>query len=340
MIPLDKNESYWLLDDELAEAFNAQGSKELSRYPNYAELKLELAAYAEVTPEQICITPGSDVAIQTLAEVSVGRGEEAVLPVPTFYGYESILDRVGVAVTPVCYTESNSSFVFPIEETLEILKKDSTKALFLCQPNNPLGCSIPDTAMRQLIEAVRGTETLIVSDEAYFEFSGKTLLPLLDEMPNLIIIRTLSKGFGLSGARVGYCIAAPEIIQKMEAQMLPWPIAHTSVFAARAALRLKTQVQARLKLVIEEREKFSEALSKLPGVTVYPSETNFLLVRVPNADVTAAALLEKGIKVALAERMSRYPKARKLLHSTLRIAIPAPEDIPIILDVLRVSCIS
>jgi histidinol-phosphate aminotransferase len=332
MIPLDKNESYWLLDDTLVIAFTAHDQKELSTYPDYTQLKKELAEYVGVTTEQICLTPGSDAAIQILAEAYLRGGGEAVLPVPTFYGYESILDRVGATTTPVYYTESEKKFEFPIKETLSAIGKDSVKALFLCQPNNPLGCNIPDEEMNQLINSLKNSDKLMISDEAYFEFSGKTLLPYLDEMQNLVIIRTLSKGFGLSGARVGYCVAAPQIIQRMEKLMLPWSLSHATLYAARAALSHKESVQQRLNLVVEQREMFIAALSKIPTLAVYPTETNFVLIRVPDAAKLAEALLEKGIKVALGERMSKFPEAKSLLHSTLRIAIPSPEDIHSVLD--------
>jgi histidinol-phosphate aminotransferase len=337
VIPLDRNESYWLLDDELVREFSSSGKKDFSTYPDYAEFKNELARYVGVDVSQLCITPGSDAAIQTFAQACVGMGGEAILPVPTFYGYESILERVGAVITPVHYTENDGAFIFPIEGTLEALRKPGVKALFLCQPNNPLGCNITDTDAERLISAAKENNVLLVSDEAYFEFSGKTLLPLLSEMSNLIIIRTLSKGFGLSGARIGYCIAAPEYIQKMEALMLPWPVANQSLFAARTALAHTDHILERLQLVIQEREKFINALKEIKGVIVYGSETNFVLIRVPSAVQVMQALLTAGIKVALGERMSRFPEAKSLLSNTLRVAIPSPEHVETVLNCLRES---
>jgi histidinol-phosphate/aromatic aminotransferase/cobyric acid decarboxylase-like protein len=138
-MPLDRNESYWLLDDELLEATKAYGIRELSTYPDYGELKSELAQYAGVEPNQLCLTPGSDAAIESIARELVGKEGEALLPVPTFYGYESILDRASSTTLPITYTEKGSQFFFPKEELLEAIKSETVKALFLCNPNNPLG---------------------------------------------------------------------------------------------------------------------------------------------------------------------------------------------------------
>ena len=333
-MPLDRNESYWLLDNELIEVARAEGARELSTYPDYGELKDALAKYAGVSQEQLLITPGSDAAIEHVARAYAGGGGEAVLPVPTFYGYESTLERVGAKMVPIPYEEKDGRFIFPLAKTIEALN-GSAKVLFLCHPNNPLGCSLSNEDISALFAAVRGSNTILVSDEAYFEFSsGITFFSHLAELPNLIIIRTLSKAFGLSGARIGYAIATPEIIKKLEQLMLPWPVAHPSVTATLALLTCADKVKARREVVITAREHFIETLRTLSGIFAYPSETNFVLVRVPNAERARDALLSQNIRVALGESMSRFLEAKMLLKDTLRIAVPAPDDIPIVVAVL------
>ena len=332
MMPLDRNESYWMLDDELLAAVRAPGARALSTYPDYDELKSALATYAGVAPENILVTPGSDAAIEHIARAYAGSGGGVILPVPTFYGYESILERVGAQVIPVTYEERNGRFVFPLARTLEALASGTAKALFLCHPNNPLGCPLSSEDISSLVAAARGSGTLIVSDEAYFEFSsGASFLPHLAELPNLIVLRSLSKAFALSGARVGYAIASADIIQKVGKLMLPWPVAHISVAAALALISRADKVKVRRESVIVARGHFLEALRAVSHVTAYSSETNFILVRVPDAARVRDALLAQGIRVALGSSMSRFPEARALLRDTLRIAIPAPES--------EVSCI-
>lgn len=327
MMPLDRNESYWLLDDDLGRLASAVSTKELSTYPEYGELKRSLAAYAGVSEEQVLITPGSDAAIEHIARAYAGEGGEVILPVPTFYGYESILERVGAPMFPISYEEHDGRFVFPLAKTIEALAKGTGKILFLCHPNNPLGSPLPSSVISALVTAARGTDTLVVSDEAYFEFSsGTSFLPFLAELPNLVIIRTLSKAFGLSGARVGYAIAAPEIVKRVEQFLLPWPVTYLSVSAALALLANADAVKARRDMVIAEREHFIQSLRAISGVVAYPSETNFVLIRVPDAERVRDALSGQGIRVALGESMSRFPEAKELLKDTLRIATPAPES--------------
>jgi histidinol-phosphate aminotransferase len=334
MIPLDRNESYWLLDDELAEAVGRAGARELSTYPDYTALKDRLAQYAGVSPELLALTAGSDAAIEAIAERLVGNGESALLPVPTFYGYERILERADVQIIPLYYTEADQSFVFPVEETLAAIQTSTARALFLCHPNNPLGCPIPEEALEAMLEAAHDRGIYVVSDEAYFEFSGRTLLPLLDRYPKLIIVRTLSKGFALSGARIGYTIASKAMTEIIAKQLLPWPVSHLSVHAAEALLAHAPAVAARRQHVIDSRASFADSLSRLPAMTVYPSETNFLLVRVPNADEISRILREQGIAVATGNWMSMFQPAQDLLRDVLRIAIPSPDDAPRVLDVL------
>lgn len=328
-MPLDRNESYWLLDDELVEAARTLGVRELSTYPEYAALKHALASYAGVSKDQLLVTPGSDAAIEHIARSYAGNGGKALLPVPTFYGYETILDRVGAETVPIAYEEREGRFVFPLAKTIEMLKSNAAGVLFLCHPNNPLGCPLSRGDIEVLVEAMRGSTTLVVSDEAYFEFSSRTsFLPYLAELPNLVIIRSLSKSFALSGARVGYAIAAPSIVKRIEQLMLPWPVAHLSAAAALTLLAQAEKVEERRTIVIAARDHFAEMLSAIPGVVAYPSETNFVLVRAAHASRIRDELLARNIRVALGEPMSHFPEARALLKDTLRIAVPAPRDLP------------
>lgn len=340
MIPLDRNESYWLLDEGLVDAARKLGVSEFSTYPEYEELKEMLAAYAGVTKDMLLVTPGSDAAIEHVAREYAGTGGEVILPVPTFYGYETILDRVGIDITAVSYEERDGRFVFPLSETLDAMGSGSAKIVFLCHPNNPLGSPLSNEAISEIARAAREHDLLVVSDEAYFEFSsGTSFQSFLSELPNLVIVRTLSKAFGLSGARVGYVMAAPTVVQRLKKVLLPWPVAHPSVAAACALLAREDAVRERREMLIEERERFVEGLRTISGISVYPSETNFVLIRVADAARARDQLISHDIRVALGEPMTRFPDAKNLLRNTLRIAIPAPKSREIVLDVLRESLI-
>jgi histidinol-phosphate aminotransferase len=338
MIGLDRNESYWLLDEDLVSAArDAIGAREFATYPDYGALTSALARYAGVADAQVLVTPGSDAAIEYLARAYGSRGP-VLLPVPTFYGYETILDRVGVDTVPIAYEERDGRFVFPRAAVVEALARGTASILFLCQPNNPLGAALSADDVAAIAAAARGSDTLIVSDEAYFEFSsGTSFAPQLAALPNLVILRSFSKSFGLAGARVGYLLAAPEVVRRANGQRLIWAVTHPSVAFAAALLAREPAVRARRDAFIAARGAFARDLAALPGVTVYPSETNFFLLRVRDAAGVRERLLAAGVRTALGAPMSRFSLAAPLLGDTLRLAVPSPEDHAAVLAALRAA---
>jgi histidinol-phosphate aminotransferase len=338
MISLDRNESYWLLDAELKHILHLLSPRSFSTYPSYEVLKDRIAKYVGVSPQRILITPGSDAAIEHIAQVYV-RDAKALLPAPTFYGYESILDRSGATLIPCMYREYTGGFAFPLQEVEETLVRESPAAVFLCHPNNPLGVSLREDEIQRLVNLANTSETLFVVDEAYFEFSEmKSFSAFLGAMPNLIVLRTFSKSFALAGARVGFALTTPERVHELEQQLLPWPIAHTSVSVACMLLDQVQYVQERLEVYKRVRTQFQKAVEQIRGVSVYPSETNFLLIRVPNAVALSQWCLAHGIRVALGSSLTRFTEAKKLLQNTIRIAIPAPYDLAYVLTVLTEGC--
>ncbi len=322
VIPLHQNESYWLLDDETVAFYSAQDPRVFSTYPNYTDLKDKLAKYAGVAGNQILLTAGSDAAIRLLLEIYRDEGKRILLPTPTFYGYERILAQLRVPYEPLCHREESGRFVFPVDATIERIKSSAADVIFLCQPNNPLGSLIPEADMRAILDAADDSMTVVV-DEAYFEFAHSSVLDRLS--PRVVILRTLSKAFGLAGGRVGYVLADPTVVSALESRMLPWTIAHPSVHAAVSALDRVDFFTSRIAAVIDERERFSGALREI-GVTVYPSSTNFVLARAQRTDEVSEYLAQCGILVARGAQMSSHPEARALLSDTLRIAVPSPSD--------------
>jgi histidinol-phosphate aminotransferase len=331
-IQLHKNESYWLLDEKLVELVRDRLSAEsLSTYPEYGTLKKHISEYVERPLDEICITAGSDAAISIITELCVRKGLKIILPTPTFYGYERILIRHQAEVVPTFYRERDGQFIFPLQETLEEITTRS--AVFLCNPNNPLGCVIPKNELDEMLERARENDALVVMDEAYFEYGGESLVQMVGQQP-LIVLRTLSKAMGLSGARVGYAVSTPDIVRAMEKMQLPWPVAHQSACAAETLLEHRDQIKKRRDRFMKARETFAQALTKIAGLVVYPSHTNFVLLRVNSAPQIANALAEKGIIVATTDFMTSYPEGKALLHDTLRLVIPSPEDTPRVLEVL------
>lgn len=335
IIPLHQNESYWLLDGAAAAPYASTDPLTYATYPRYDSLREAIAGYAGARNDQILLTAGSDASILLLAQHLRSAGKRTLLPVPTFYGYERIFGIAGLAYDTVVYREKDGSFEFPLEETLHALH--ASDAIFLCSPNNPLGCEIPHDDLSAVLDTCRERGILAVVDEAYYEYGGHTVLDRLGSQP-LCLIRTLSKSFGLAGARIGYTIADATLVKALSEMQLPWPISHPTVHAALSALARKDVILPRIELIREARERFSVSLRDLPNVRVYASCTNFLLARIPDAARVREALSEQGILVANGESMSSVPEARILLHDTLRFAIPSRSDMGEVLSALRELC--
>jgi|GEM_PF-2989685 len=334
LIPLHQNENYWLLTEEDAARYSASSINTYSCYPEYVQLREALGTYAGIDASHVLATSGSDAAIRALAEHDVRYAHKVLLPVPTFYGYERIFSQVGLSFTPVCYSKVDDSFIFPTEETIAHLASGKFDTVYLCQPNNPLGISIPESDLLRMLDTAKMYNVLTVVDEAYYEFTNMTVMNRVDTQP-LVILRTLSKAFGLAGARVGYLIADDATVAGVQDTSLPWPIAHSSVNAALVGLERSRYFMERLALVVQERIVFGRELSEIAGLTVHTSETNFMLIDVPHASSVRESLEENGILVARGELMSAVPAAQVLLKDTLRVSTPSPEHRAIVVTAFK-----
>ncbi len=323
IIRLQHNENYWMLSNEDVAKYNAVLSSTFTNYPDYEPLNQALARYAGVDRQAVVATAGSDAAIRLIAERCVARRSRVLLPVPSFYGYERIFQQVGLSFDTVSYREERGSLFFPVEEIIARVQKRQADVLFLCQPNNPLGSLIPIPQVEAVLDAMGAADMLAVVDEAYFEFSGYTAKDRLGKQP-LIILRTLSKAFGLAGARVGYYLAEASLIDEIQVASLPWTIAHGSVNAALIGLKRSEYFKERIREIKEARDIFSQQLQQLPGIQVYPSDTNFVFVRLSSADRIIQALAKKGILVAPGAHMSIAPQAAEIFKDGIRMTTPAP----------------
>ena len=337
-IPLAHNENYWMHSEDFARKISDTiGAYEFSRYPvSYDPLKRLLAEYANADKERIIVTAGSDAAISIIVDYCRSKGLVIGLPVPTFYGYERIISQRAASVIPAYYREADGAFIFPLEEVLHQISSSQIGCIFLCTPNNPLGCSIPSHELAQILDAAREHNILAVVDEAYLEFGGESSVSRINSQP-IVIIRTLSKAFGLAGARVGYCISSPGLTSFFESQLLPWPVAYPSVRIAEAMLAKRDLISGRRQLIIEQRNLISAALAAIPGITTYVSSTNFILMRVPDANALVSSLRADHISIAETAWMSSFDTARALLASKVRMAIPSPEDADFVLSCMRKS---
>ena len=310
---LNANESAWapVGDDGLG----------CNRYPEPQPAALidALATLYDVRPEQLLVGRGSDEAIDLLVRAFCRAGRDAILIQPPTFGMYAACARVQDAVI--------IEVPLAVDATLDVdavlaAVTSAVKLVFICTPNNPTGQSVPRAAVERLARAL-AERALLVVDEAYVEFADEgSVAGLLDRHDNLAVLRTLSKGWALAGARIGSLLANAEVIALLRRIMAPYPLPLPCVDAALLALSGWGQANARehVDTVRAERVRLREALRRLPGVRdVLPSQANFLAVRFDDAGVACQRLLAAGIVV---RDIRRYPN----LSDALRITIGTPEE--------------
>lgn len=278
--------------------------------PSAKMLKKGIASLWKMNPDQMILGNGSDELIQA---VVLAFGGPVLIPSPTFAMYEITSRALAQNVVSVPLDEN-----FELDADLMIHKAKSSKAkvIFLACPNNPTGNRFSDTAIRKILDEA---DAAIVIDEAYFSFSGKTYLPLVKKYPNMIILRTLSK-IGFAGLRIGVLIASESIVTELNKLRLPYNINSLSQAVAVSALKHRSVLNRQISLLISERKKLYNAFSKLPGITAYPSETNFIMIRTAaDASVVHKKLKQKGI---LIKNLSKPGP----LKNCLRVTIGTPEE--------------
>ena len=264
-----------------------------NRYPDPHQqaLKQRISAVKGVPADRIFAGNGSDEAIDLLFRVFCIPGKDNAIAISPSYGMYGVAAATNdIAMREVALGEA---FSLPLEALLDAADADS-KLLFLCSPNNPTGNAFRPEDILTLAERFRG---IVVLDEAYIDFSRvPSLLPELDRCPNLVVLQTLSKAWGLAGLRLGLAFADPYIIRLMSMVKYPYNINAATLKLALAAL--EQSPAERVKALLAERERLEKTLPAFACVRrVWPSDANFLLVEVDDADALYARLLADGIIV-------------------------------------------
>lgn len=330
-VKLDLNESY-ILNDEILEEIRKIDYFTLSSYPEYGELVSELAGYANRSEEEICLTSGSDQAIQMLLNIFFKEGDQIIIPSPTFFVYFSILNLIEANPKTILYKEEGNKFLFPFKETLGTINSDS-KGLLLCNPNNPLGASIPENELIELLEKTSSLGIPVIIDEAYYEFSGYTSAGLLDRFKNLIILRSFSKSFGLAGVRLGYILANKNIIDELIKLRLPWAVNHFAVHAGKVVLKRKQHFKEKVEEINSTKKELADFMRE-NGYKCYDTDTNFLIVKTDNGKNLMEKFKEEGILIS---DVSHYPHSGELLQNALRIAVPSKDKLELVKKVISIN---
>jgi histidinol-phosphate aminotransferase len=278
----------------------------LHEYPEgtYRELREAAAAYAGVRPDQIVVGAGADGLIGLVARTFLDRGRRAAVIEPTYPLYAVASSVAGAA---------------PYRARLDLAELAEADVVWVCNPNNPTGELLPAEDLSALAEAL--PSTVVVVDEAYFEYAGaESVVPLLARAPNLIAIRTLSKAFGLASLRVGYAVASREVAVELDRRRDPAPVSGPGARIAAAALR---SPRLDVEETVAERERVRAAL-RSAGFDCPPVHANFVYVRTPRAEDLAEELEAKGLVVR------RRPGA-------IRITIRLPAENDVLLGALGAS---
>jgi len=315
ILRFDTNTSPFNPSGLLSELSEVLPSLAVNEYPDtsYLTLREALSKYTGVSTDQILVTNGADEALDIIVKTFLDPGDTALVSAPTYAMYRVVVEIMGGSVTSILRRKDFSDDVDAL-----IKAAGERSIVFLCSPNNPTGNSIERT---ELLRILRETSSLVVVDEAYSEFSGKTLVDLVDKYKNLIVVRTFSKAFSLAGIRVGYIIAASETIGLLNRVRPPNSLGIISTTLAQIALRSLEYMDRNRRIIVEERERLRRALKEYSNIEVYPSEANFLLIRfkdLPSSEVYQK-LLRSGI-------VTRDVSALPLLENCLRVTLRIPED--------------
>ncbi len=311
IIRLNANENPYGAVDSVRAAISSFDDASIYPDPEQAGLRTALSEYVGVAPERIVAGAGSDELIDLIARLFVTAGDAIVTAVPTFGMYEFTADLVGARFVAVRRRDDFSLDVEPMVEEAR-----SSALVYLASPNNPTGNSLSVEELRAVLET--GTPTVV--DEAYVEFSDSSMLPIMDDYPNLIILRTFSKWAGLAGVRVGYGIFPPDLAAVLMVIKPPYGVSTLAQQAAITAIRDRELILKVAAAMVRDRELLAAELRALPGVFVYPSDANFLLVRFSNHDAASlhSALGRRGIA------LRRFDTPG--LENCIRISVGRPQD--------------
>jgi histidinol-phosphate aminotransferase len=283
-VRLDKGEFPYPPSPQVISAIQAAASS-INRYPEVLtnSLRQAIADYNHVALDRVFVGNGSDDLIELVLKICLEPGDEVILPVPTFFVYGAATKMLGGVTVEVPRT---AEFGLDVAAILAAMTP-RTKLIFIANPNNPTA-NLVDRAT--LIELLDQTNCLVVVDECYFEICATTIAPEIEQYPNLIVLRSLSKGFGLAGLRVGYGLTNPQMTAYLYRAAQIFPVNQLAIAAGIAALADLDYMQAKLSEIKHERQKLAGAMQGL-GLQVYRSDTNFLLVSCQAWNMTSGALV-------------------------------------------------
>jgi histidinol-phosphate aminotransferase len=322
-LKLDAMENPYQLPDALrAELGRRLATVTLNRYPlpTYAPLKQAICSTMGVPAGyDVMVGNGSDELISLMIVAcacrDTGQPAKVLAPVPTFVMYNLFSQYAGAEFVGV---PLKPDFSLDMPAMLTAIREHQPALVFLAYPNNPTGNAFAEADIESLLRAV-GDKGLVVVDEAYQPFAQTSFMPRLPAFENLAVMRTVSK-LGLAGIRLGYLCASAALLEQFEKVRPPYNVNVLTDAAAQFALENIAVLNEQAAVLRGEREKQAAALAALPGVEVFPSRANFLLLRVPNADQVFEKLVARKVLIR------NVGKMHALLTNCLRVNVSTPEE--------------
>ncbi|HWJ03766.1 MAG TPA: histidinol-phosphate transaminase [Verrucomicrobiae bacterium] len=309
VIKLDANENPFAWPEGLKERILDQVG--FNRYPDpeAKNLRDKISGYTGVYFDNIMVGNGSDELIQMLLMAFGGVGTKTVVATPTFTMYSLATRYTGGQVVEVPLTNGDT---LNVEGMLQAAADPAVRLVIICNPNNPTGNAFPLADIKRVIE---GTDKLVIVDEAYFEFAGNTLAGELNSYPNLVVLRTFSKAFGMAGLRIGYLMAGLPVINVLQRVRQPYNSNTFSQMAGVCALEFLPQFQNQVEQILAERDRLLSFLQGLKLERVYATDANFILFKpVGLAQQLFQRLLEEKVLI-------RYMGKLPVVGETLRVSV-------------------
>jgi histidinol-phosphate aminotransferase len=317
-VKINQNENPWDVTPAIKEeTFRRLTAKKWSRYPDFIPVGLHerLGKFANWRADGIIVGNGSNELIQALLMVTISEGKRVLIAEPTFALYRQVATILGGEILSV---PLNSQFQFDLEVLVKSISELQPDVVILCSPNNPTGCVISDDDLRSLLELAPG---LVVIDEAYHEFAQHSVVPLLNEFENLVVLRTFSKAMALAALRVGYLLSAPEIVTEVRKAVLPYNLNAFSQAASEVAVEMyESELLPLVKQIISERDRLFEEMKKIQGFSPVKSQANFMIVRTSLGPKRIFDDLFK--RDILVRDVSSYP----MLGEYFRFSVGTPEE--------------
>lgn len=309
-IRLDANESFLNFPEELKEELMTSiQSIFFNRYPDSdsTEICNLYADYAGVDFKNVIAGNGSDELIQIIVNSIISAGDKVMMLTPDFSVYNIYTRLVGGI--PVEF-QLKDNFELDVEELIAKANFEGVKLIFISNPNNPTGGVIPE---ENLIRIIQETKSIVVIDEAYYEFYGKSLVDKINTYENLVILRTCSKALGLAALRLGFLITNELLMNEFKKVKLTYNVNTVTQSIAAVVLKRPELIKRNIEAILKERDYLLSELKKIKGITIYPTKANYVLIESSFKDELREKILECGISV----RNFSSPRLKNCLRITV-----------------------